>query len=191
MTNFKEIMFTVAASLLAAAVPARATDEYVVEKDKSRAEFLAVGKPGFLKIKGTGATVSGSVQRDGKNLSGALSAQTADFNTGIDMRDKHMHEKYLDTKTYPTSTLALQKVTFESGDSGKCAFTGQLTIKGVTKPVSGDCDVSDLNASQIFVTASTQVPLSEFPIGVPSHLGIKVADTVTITVDLKALKTKK
>ena len=56
-------------------------------------------------------------------------------NTGFEDFNGHIQgEDFLDTAKYPTATFKSTKVVFE-GDKPK-AIEGQLTIKGVTKPVT-------------------------------------------------------
>src|ERR1700743_1526023 len=58
--------------------------------------FLAVGKPSAIKINGTGEAAKGSLTLAADNkASGVLTFNLKSLNTGIDLRDKHMKEKYL------------------------------------------------------------------------------------------------
>jgi hypothetical protein len=55
---------------------------------------------------------------------------------------------------------------------------GKLTLKGVTKPVTGKASYTGGKLKAFFT-----VNIKDFPsIGVPSHLGVTVANTVDVEV---------
>lgn len=178
-TKFKQI-FT---AILLASTSAQA-GTYVINSSESKVQFLANGKPGFLKIKGTGATASGEVIQDGEKFSGDIKVDLKPLVTGMDLRDSHMHEKYLQTKAHQFAVLSLTSL---KGGNGDCSFTGRLTLKGAEKPISGTCDISGVGTPTAKVEAKFNVKLSDYPeIGVPSHLGITVADNVDVTAEIVA-----
>lgn len=59
-------------------------------------------------------------------------------------------------------------------------FTGQLTLHGVTKPVTGKVNMSDEKE----IEAGFKIKLSEYKIDIPKYLGITVADEVEVTVKI-------
>jgi polyisoprenoid-binding protein YceI len=167
---------------------ASAAQQYEVVEAGSSVGFLAVGKPGFLKIKGEGGSVKGNAEVDGTAFKGTFNAMLPAIKTGIDLRDEHMHGKYLETGKFPEAVLTLSEVKFENGSAGKCSFKGQLTVKGVTKDAAGECNIEGLAGDTVTVKASTEINIEDYPIGVPSHLGIKVADKITISTEFQAKK---
>ena len=165
-----------------------AASNYNVDKDKSEVKFLAVGKPGFLKIKGEGATVEGSLTVDNNTIKGHLTATLTGLKTGIDLRDEHMHTKYLDTVKFPTSTVKFNSVDLKGEQTGSCTFKGFLVIKGTEKPIEGSCEFEGIGSDSLKFIAHAEIKLADFPVGVPSHLGITVAEKVTISAALVAKK---
>lgn len=141
--------------------------------------WQAVGNPGLVKIDGKGGKPTGSVSIDAGKASGTIECTMADFTTGIDKRDEHMREKYLQVATYSKASLKLDPVTA----SGEQDWTGQLTMKGVTKPVKGHAKFSGTD-----VEATFSVNLNDFNVGVPSFLGVTVAENVNVTVKAQASK---
>jgi polyisoprenoid-binding protein YceI len=137
----------------------------------SEVTFVAVGTPGFLKIEGTGSKlVDVKVDLTKGVVKGHLSALLTELETGMDTRDEHMKEKYLDTAKHPKATLDLK------GEGGK--FTGNLTIKGETKAVKGTYSIKAKKLSAKF-----KVKIKDYPaIGVPSWLGVTIADSVDVSV---------
>ena len=115
---------------------------------------------------------------------------TTSVNTGSTVFNGHIQgEDFFDTAKYPTATFKSTKVRFE-GDK-PVAVDGELTIKGVTKPVT--LTVSHfvtmphpmLKKDTIGANASTVIKRSEFNAG--KHAPY-VGDEVTITVSLEAIK---
>lgn len=61
----------------------------------------------------------------------------ASIDSGVDALDEHLQSPdFLDVATYPQITFNSTSVALTGGDSG--TLTGDLTIKGVTKPVTFD-----------------------------------------------------
>lgn len=80
---------------------------------------------------------SGKVVFDAEAKTGSvdISIEMKSVNTGFEVFDGHIQgEDFLDTAKFPTATFKSTKVVFE-GDKPK-SIEGNLTIKGVTKPVT-------------------------------------------------------
>ncbi len=111
-------------------------------------------------------------------------------NTGYDTFNEHIQgEDFLDTAKYPTATFKSTKVNF-AGDK-PVSIDGNLTIKGVTKPVT--LKVTNyinmphpmLKKDAIGADATVVIKRTEFNAGkYAPHVG----DDVTITVSLEAIK---
>lgn len=173
-------------TLLISSSPVFAAQTYSIVDDSTRLGFLAIGKPGFLKIKGEGGRLKGRLAMDQGNLKGDLIADLVPMKTGIDLRDNYMHDKYLETKKFPTAELNLETIRFEKGSEGACEFDGSLAIKSVKKPIKGTCEITGMGKDALQVKASSEIKLADYPIGVPTYLGVTVADKVTIEVEFDA-----
>lgn len=111
-------------------------------------------------------------------------------NTGFTLFDEHIQaEDFLDTATFPTATFKSSTVRFE-GDT-PVAVDGDLTIKGITKPVT--LDITHfvnmphpmMEKEAIGANAQVVIKRSEFNAGkYAPHVG----DDVTITVAIEAIK---
>ena len=130
------------------------------------------------------------LDRAAKTGSVDVSIDTTSVNTGYALFNQHIQaEDYFDTARYPAITFKSTKVKFE-GDK-PVAVEGNLTIKGVTKPVT--LTVSSfhsmphpmLKKDAIGANATTKVKRSEFNMGknVPY-----VSDEVTLTIAVEAIK---
>lgn len=143
--------------------------------------WQATGKPGFLKIDGEGGKVTGTLNVDGDMVTGTLEVALKDFVTGIELRDEHMRDRYLQVATYPTARLVVTPTKLGSATS----INGVLTIKGTSKPAVGACAVKEVSGAYE-ASCNLSVKLSDYPVGVPSHLGVTVAELVDVAVTLKA-----
>ena len=156
-------------------------------------EALAIGKPSFIKIRGKGEAPKGQLQVDGKKANGTFEFQVATLDTGIGLRNEHMHEKYLQVKEHPTAKLEIKDLMLKEDFSvskpqvSEQPFAGNLTLHGVTKPVTGKFKVGDKRD----VAAEFKIKLSDFAIDIPKYLGVTVADEVNIEVKIAELKETK
>ncbi|MCB1916447.1 MAG: YceI family protein [Rhodocyclaceae bacterium] len=135
---------------------------------------------------------SGTVTIDREAKTGAVDVtiDATSVNTGFDTFDGHIQEKdFFDTATYPTITFKSTKVTFD-GDK-PATVEGDLTIKGVTKPVT--LTVTSFHSmphpikkkDAIGANATTQIKRSEFNAG---KYAPYVSDDVTLSIALEAIK---
>ena len=111
-------------------------------------------------------------------------------NTGYTTFNEHIQgEDFLDTAKYPTATFKSTKVNF-AGDK-PVSIDGNLTIKGVTKPVT--LKVTNflnmphpmLKKDAIGADATVVIKRTEFNAG---KYAPNVGDDVTITISLEAIK---
>ncbi|HTL12937.1 MAG TPA: YceI family protein [Bdellovibrionota bacterium] len=157
--------------------------EVTVKDGKVR--FLAVGKPSLLKIKGEGQSLNGSATADVKGdqakIGGTFTVDLKGLKTGIGMRDHHMQEKYLESEKFPQATLKLAPFSGKLGSEQE--FKGDLTLKGVTKPVTGKATVTQSKAGEFEVKATFPIKLTDYPVGVPTFAGVTVADDVTVETE--------
>jgi polyisoprenoid-binding protein YceI len=115
---------------------------------------------------------------------------TQSVNTGYALFNEHIQgEDFLATAQYPTATFKSTKVNFE-GDK-VTAVDGQLTLKGITKPVtlkvtSFLCMPHPISKKDACgANATTQVKRSDFNMGKNAPY---VGDEVTIDIPIEAIK---
>ncbi|MGE5468879.1 MAG: YceI family protein [Ignavibacteria bacterium] len=135
---------------------------------------------------------SGKVVWDRTARTGAVDVviDMKSVDTGSELFNKHIQgEDYLDTARYPTASFKSTAVRFD-GDK-PAAIDGNLTIKGVTKPVT--LTVTSFQAmphpmlkrDAIGANATTTIKRSEFNAGKNAPY---VGDEVTISLALEAIK---
>ncbi|RYZ87210.1 MAG: YceI family protein [Proteobacteria bacterium] len=148
--------------------------------------FLATGKPGFLKINGEGADVSGSLDKEAKGITGELTVPMAKFVTGIDLRDDHMKTKYFEVAKFPNAVLKITEFAIDAkGEASDKPFKGTLKFHGEEKAVSGTA-TAKVDGKKTNVNAKFPLTLSDYKIDIPTYAGVKVADTVEVNAVLTA-----
>lgn len=149
------------------------------------ASFIATGKPGFLKINGTGPDIKGNLDKGAKGITGEISVPMDKFVSGIDLRDEHMKEKYFEVKKYPEAVLKVTSFELDSsGQAKEKPFKGTLKFHGIDKEVSGTASLVNEGTKQT-IEATFPLTLSDFKIDVPTYAGVKVADTVVVEAKLQ------
>lgn len=153
---------------------------------KPTVTFVAVGKPAMLKIKGQSDELTSNVTLIDGSLNAQLDLPLKTLTTGLSLRDEHMKEKYLQIAQYPNATLVIQKLilpaTLEllSQKSESQSFTGDLSLHGITRKVTGTYSLIKMSAGHYRVKAEYEINLSNFNIEIPTYVGIKVADKVGV-----------
>jgi polyisoprenoid-binding protein YceI len=163
-------------------------------RETARVEFLAIGRPSLLRIKGSGVGVSGSIAVRDSKASGELRFPLTSLATGISLRDRHMKETYLETEKHPEAILKIVDVPLAKGWSlqtstlNETPFTGTLRLHGVEKPVSGTFSLVSGGSSTLTAEAKFEIQLSDFGVKIPTYAGITIANNVVVTASLKELK---
>ena len=160
-------------------------------KTTGEVSFLAIGRPSAIKIKGkapAGVSTSGELRFSDKTVSGTVIVNLSAFETGIELRDRHMKERYLEVARFPEAALEIEALVLpESLDKGDVmvrdvAFHGQLSLHGQKRPVSGTAGVEEsAQTNRITFTITFSTKTSDYAISVPSYMGIKVADEVIVS----------
>ncbi len=163
-----------------------------IDKKKCTVSFLAQGRPSAIKIEGEGAHCEGEffVDADQESL-GRITIDLSDFTTGMGLRDRHMHEKYLETKkeAFKKATLTfsdIKKFRQEMEDGTfKGTLNAQLSLHGVTRevPVNLDFAAQESKSKGHF---KFQLKISDYGIEIPSFMEITMADVVDVSGEVEA-----
>jgi polyisoprenoid-binding protein YceI len=119
-------------------------------------------------------------------IDGSLAVDLRALDTGIDLRNDHLREKYLEVdKGNGYDKAVLSAITLKGlnpdAPEGKGSFSGSLTLHGVTKTISGPAEVRKAGAG-LRVKASFPVNLPDYNIAEPRYLGVGVKNTVQVDV---------
>ena len=136
MTSFKQLSAALALVTLAAGSAMAAPVTYTVDGSHTFPRFSYSHFGYSTQLSSFGKT-TGTVVFDAQAKTGAVDIviDTTTVNTGFADFNGHIQgEDFLDTAKFPKATFKSTKVVFE-GDK-PASIEGQLTIKGVTKPVT-------------------------------------------------------
>jgi len=152
-------------------------------------------------VSGGFGKVAGKVTWDQADLTKSSVEATIDATT-IDTqnggRDEHLKSPdFFDVATHPTITFKSTKV--EAAGEGRLKVTGDLTMRGVTKPVVLDVEgpvapIKDPRGNmKTGATATTKINRQDFGVSWSKTLdggGLVVSDDVWITIELELAQAK-
>lgn len=189
-------LFGLAAAVLAVAIlttAVRAAETYSVDPVHSSVSF-GISHAGISDIHGRFNDFSGTfvIDKDDPSKSTfALDIKVASVDTNNEKRDEHLKAPdYFNEKQFPLLSFKSTKV--KATDAGY-DVTGDLTLHGVTKPITlslkGGHKVVEFpkGTPRIGVTSAVTIKRSEF--GMTTELGA-LGDDVHIIVGLEAAKPK-
>lgn len=151
-----------------------AAAQWEMDKGHSKATFIAQHH-GISEVDGYFKSLDAKITTTTENLSDAVfefNAQTASIFTDLEMRDNHLKsEDMFNAEKFPMLTFKSTKMTIVSGN--KYTLDGDITIKGVTKPVTFDMILNGPVASpnpnnkklQLGVKVTGTINRSDFGIG--------------------------
>jgi polyisoprenoid-binding protein YceI len=145
----------------------------------SQATFTGKGPAGF---KLEGKTTELELDDDGTNVT--IKVPLAKLDTGIELRNRHMREKYLEVDKYPHATLVAPRSTFKlpaDGQTSQGEGKGKMTIHGQTKDVSFKYTLQRKGA-QLYGQGQVPLNLKDFNINIPSYLGVTVKPDIETSV---------
>ena len=135
--------------------------------------FDAVG-PGGFKLQGKTADLK--IEEAGEQLT--VSVFLGKLDTGIDLRNKHMKEKYLEVAKFPQTQLILKKS--EIVATGKGELNGTLKLHGVERPITVKYTTQE-DGKGIKMQGNFKLNFKDFGISVPSYLGITVKPDIEVS----------
>ena len=183
----RNLFIALAASLFIAGAAQAEPQEYKIDKGHTFVTF-EISHIGFAFLPGTFNDFEGSLTFDEanpENSSTEFTIRTASIDTEHAERDKHLRsDEFFHVEKFPTATFKSTGVEM-NGDTGK--LMGDLTIKGVTKPVTMDIEMT--NAAEdpwgnyrIAFIATTEITLKDFNIDYDLGPASRTAD-VKIAVE--------
>ena len=149
------------------------------------------------KVRGNFEEFEGTAVVDGENPAASTVKaviKTSSVNTGNADRDGHVRgDDFFAVEQFPEMTF--ESTSFDiSGQSG--TVTGDLTLKGITKPVTLDVEVFGVEEDpfgnvRIGFEASTKINRKDFGVDFQAPLGsggVLVSEQITIQIDGSGIK---
>jgi polyisoprenoid-binding protein YceI len=186
----KRLVILSALAVMAATAQA-APETYVIDNAHTY-PYFTYNHFGFSNQTHQFDKTSGQVVLDRAAHTGSadVTIDATSVNTGFTLLNKHLQdEDFFDTAKYPTITFKSSKMTFK-GDQ-PVSLSGDLTIKGVTKPVTltithFKCALNPMRKLDACgANAITRIKRSEFNMG---KYAPSVSDDVTLTLAIEAVK---
>ena len=183
-----------AAALLAGSVPAFATT-YTLDPNHTQVQFVW-NHYGFTNLTGQFGKVEGTLEFDAADPTKSSVTATIGL-ASVDSNIKKLDEKlatpdYFDVAQFPTATFKSTRV--EKGSTpDRLKVTGDLTLHGVTKPVTLDVDVVKVGTHPLRkgdaagFDATASIKRSDF--GIKTYLPM-VADEVKLHIVAEAVEAK-
>jgi polyisoprenoid-binding protein YceI len=177
--------------------PQLATGTYTIDPSHSRLGFVARHAM-VTKVRGSFNKFDATVDVDGDNLSASKVSVTIDvdsIDTRNEQRDGHLRSNdFLDIATYPEITFVSSDITPVGDDVIR--VTGDLTIKGVSKPVTLDFTyegsaVDPFGNQRVGFEGSVVINRKDWGITWNAALetgGVLVSDKVTLEFEISAIK---
>ncbi len=189
----KPIFLSAAIALMVGAPAAAQSSQWQLDPAHSSAQF-AVRHMGISNVRGTFTKLSGTARYDPadfKTDSVEVAIEVASVDSRVEMRDNDLaSDHFFDVQKYPTITFRSTKV--ESAGADKLKITGDLTIRGITKPVTLDVDgpskpVKD-GQGRLHMGVSATATVNRTDFGMSGYQGI-VGNEVTLTIDAELVQT--
>jgi polyisoprenoid-binding protein YceI len=172
------------------AIPGYTTGTWAIDPVHSTVTFT-VRHLGVSKVRGRFDAVEGTIVTGDALHQSSVTAviQATGVNTNNEQRDGHIRSAdFLDAETHETLTFTSTGV---REDDGEFLIDGDLTLHGVTKPVTLKAEIGGFgdnpgSGSKVLgVSAKTEISRAAFEVG-PSIPGAVVSDKITIELDIEA-----
>jgi polyisoprenoid-binding protein YceI len=148
------------------------------------------------KVRGRFSDFTGTITVGDDPLQSKVEAtvQMASVTTGDAGRDGHLQNNdFFDIEKFPTMSFVSTGIVSKGSDY---TLNGDLTVKGVTKPVAFDLEFDGVatdpwGATKAGFTAETEINRKDFGVDWNVALeagGVLVGDKVKITLDIQAVK---
>jgi len=194
------LALTLAAPLLAAPLLAAPRTYHIAADGRNMAGFRI--EDALETIDGTTTKVSGTIAADPENAAASSVEITADLSaidTGVDLRDGHIRDEFVETKKFPRATFKSVEVTapatpIVANQPFEVTVSGDFTMHGVTKRISTPVRIVLIPESAItrsargpgdwlHATAAFPINLSDFGIKIPTSFA---SDRVDVRLDVFA-----
>ena len=190
LSALSALTFLLAASPAPAAVETLNIDPVHTNVGFSVRHFFTPVKGEFKEVKGTIA-----FDKDNPNLSKVeVTIPTASINTNHEKRDNHLRSAdFFDAEKNPTITFVSKTISLDA-KTKKGTMTGDLTMRGVTKPITLNVEMLGIMSagpmgSVAGFTANGTVNRKDYGINWNRPLdqgGFMLADDVTLAIEVEA-----
>jgi polyisoprenoid-binding protein YceI len=178
--------------------PTTPNGSYTIDPTHSRIGFVARHAM-VTKVRGSFNEFAGTGRLDRENPSNSLidlTIQTASIDTRNPDRDAHLRSNdFFDMETYPE--IRFVSTSTEGVEVDHCRVTGDLTIKGVTKPVTVDFEytgaaVDPYGNQRVGFEGTTTINRKDWGVSWNAALeagGVLIGEKVVLEFEVSAIRT--
>jgi polyisoprenoid-binding protein YceI len=154
--------------------------------DTAKAKVLFSVKGPFGTVNGSFTGLEASIHFDPNDLTGSMVQASIDaktVNSGVGMRNHHLRseEQYLNTDKFPRITFKSRKI---EKSAGGFKAIGDLTLKGITKPVDIAFTFTPNGNTGVF-KGEFSIKRGDFNLGKP---GGSIGEIITLHLEVPAKK---
>ena len=183
-------------SSTAVEIPGYVAGTWAVDPVHSEVSFV-VRHMMVSKVRGRFDSFEGTIVTAANPLDSSVTASVdlSSINTGQEQRDAHIRSAdFFEVEKHTHMTFASTGIRVDGGDF---LLDGDLTLKGITRPVTFNLDVNGFGpdaygGTRVGFSATTEINRSDFGVnfngpipGVPG--GVAVSEKVTITLEIEGV----
>ena len=168
---------------------------YTIDPTHTEISF-SVRHLAISKVRGHFQTFAGTVEiaEQIEDSTASATIDVASINTNQAQRDEHLRTSdFFNVEEFPEMTF---KSTGVAVDGGALTITGDLTLRGVTKPVTleaefGGATVDGYGNTKVGFEATTKINRQDFGVtwnAATEAGGLTLGDVITITIDAQLAK---
>jgi polyisoprenoid-binding protein YceI len=165
-------------------IPGYVAGTWVIDAARSDVSFR-VRQAGISTVRGCFDEIEGTIvtAADPRDSSVTAVIRAASINTRNPRRDKHLRtDDFLASEQHPALTFTSTAV---RADGGTLVVEGDLTVRGVTKPVTLPLEVTDFGAGRVRFTTSTGLNRTEYGV-TGGASGAVIGKDITIDLAIEA-----
>jgi polyisoprenoid-binding protein YceI len=182
-------------STTAVEFPGYVAGTWAIDPVHSEVSFL-VRHMMVSKVRGRFDTFEGTIVTAEKPLDSSVTASVdlTSINTGNEQRDGHIRSAdFFEVDKHPTMTFASTGV---RADDGKFLLDGDLTLRGVTKPVTFTLEVNGFGpdsygGTRVGFSATTEINRHDWGVSfngpIPGTNGALLSDKVTVDLEIEGV----
>jgi polyisoprenoid-binding protein YceI len=185
------LVATAALGLLLGALGARPADAQSWRATQGDVRVAVPLRPGGgfeAKTQGLKGTLT-LAAADPVRFTGELELDLTTIDTGIQLRNQHLRENYLEVAKPGFDKAVLSDIRVGEARSetfeGRSGFAGTLKLHGVSKAIGGSAELKR-EAGGMRVTASFPLLLTDFGIEPPQYMGVGVGNRLSVKVTFLA-----
>jgi polyisoprenoid-binding protein YceI len=142
-----------------------------------------ISKAPLLEFEGKSSNLTGMVNAASDSVDFYIDLNTLD--TGIELRNRHMRESYLETDKFPFAEFTGKfspSLNLSAASVQQVTAFGTFTIHGVKKEVQIRGTLQVVNPQQLVLQAEWLIKLSDFNIKIPRVVFYELSDEQTVRI---------